>query len=1815
MNRKKDVLSDWKLAAFVIVLAAPLAMAAQPLEVNNAPPITPNNLITNVFLGEGVEVLDVQFEGSAAAVGLFQNGEDEIGLSRGIVMSTGFASATPGRIGVDSPGAAQSSEVVSGSTPDPDMEQLSSTGDINDLVAYTITFVPISDTLRFRYVFASEEYPEYVCSEFNDVFGFFISGPGINGPFSNNAQNIALIPETNLPVAINNVNPGVAGANGAAENCMPPGGSLDFAQYYNSNNGSSGRPVFDGFTSVFTAEAVVIPCNTYTIRLVICDVTDELFDSGVFLEAKSFGTGSLKVETATASLDGSVAEGCTQGELTFSLPKPAESDYFIDYNILGTAENGVDYAFIPSGLFIPAGDSVLAIPVAAFQDGLAEGTETLVVDVQLDLCNRDTIIIPIRERVLISPSLRPDTTLCRGDTLPLDGRVDVPLPPPRTFYNEDTLVISPHNVTLYSDIEVFGVLPATLGPGVIRSVCIEDLRTTWVDDLRIFLIAPGGQFMELVTDIGNSGDNFTGTCFTPLATTRITGLSAADQPFTGAFAPEGFWEDLYGDDSPTNGTWQLALLDKFAADVPVLNRWSITFTPLYEIGYAWQPAGGLSCPECPGPAAAPDTTTSYILTATDSYGCASYDTVTLEILPVLEAPEVVCAAVAASSITVSWGDVPGAAGYEVNIDSAGWAPANGANEHTVDGLFLATTVQVQVRAVGPCGSIAASIECTTPDCTPPAPQVASVTDAFCFGGADGSLALTASGGTPPYQFILNGETNDTGVFDSLPAGTYLAQVVDDVGCPASVQAVIGQPPPLPATLSTDSVSCAGRADGRAAVEINGGNGPFAFSWSDGQADSIATGLAAGAYQLTVTDANGCSYSYEARVGEPEPLLLTVETDAARCAGAANGMATATASGGAGSYGFDFGPGVIIGTVPNRAVGLAAGSYEVTVTDGNGCETVAGYLIEEPPALQVQLAVMDALCADSASAMVSAAVSGGTGGYAYTWLDAAMDTVGQAAVLSGVPAGQYFVEISDANNCLLVEEAVPGEPPPLDYALDVQPASCSGGADGSASLLVAGGAPGYFYNWSDTGDGPATRDGLPVGNYTVTVTDQNACALEIGIEVGSPPAIGLSFSTQPTSCPGNADGQATVTAEGGVPPYAYSWAGGQATPTAIGLGAGAVSVTVTDTNGCEAAGTATVEEAPAINVSAEGTGPLCHGENNGTATAAAQGGAGGFSYLWSNGQTATTATGLAAGAHAVTVTDGNGCAATATLELEEPMPLLGTITTIDATCDPAPGGSATALIQGGTPPYSYAWNDGQSQPSATNLPMGIYMLTVTDANGCVLADTAEVGGIPAISLQLEGRDVSCNGGADGAVAAVAEGGVGSYAFSWSNGSSGAQAIGLAAGAYSVTVSDGIGCTATESLLIGEPPALALETREGRVSCAGDRDGSISVAIEGGTTPYSILWNTGDTAPAVTGLSVGAYFVTVTDANGCRATRETQVVEFSPIEISAETGEARCFGEANGSAAVRASGGMPPYSFSWPGGTTGPALDDVPAGTYILSVTDAAGCEVTEEIAVGQPDAPLSAAINPADASCFGRADGRLEILASGGSPPYRYSLDGDFYSGNNTFIGLVPGSYPVRIRDARECFLLAGPATVGEPAPIEVDLGDTRAAAYGESIRLQPAVAGGVGELAFSWQPADSSLLSCLDCREPLVAVTYQASIKVTVTDENGCSGEDIVTVYPRKERPVFVPSGFSPNGDGNNDRLLVHAREDLEAQVLYFRVFDRWGELLHEANQFEPNDENAGWDGTFRGQPAPGGVYIWHLGVEFADGNREEFSGHATLIR
>lgn len=1793
---------------------------AQPMEVANSAPLTPLNLVTNVFLGEGVEVIDVQFEGQNNAVGYFQNADDEIGIGRGLVMSTGNASTQSGPVGVESVGSTQSSSATSGtSVSDPDLATIANGLGINDVVKYTITFIPISDTLRFNYVFGSEEYPEYVCSDFNDIFGFFISGPGINGPYQNGAENIALIPGTDLPVRINNVNPGVVGANGTLNNCTPPNGSLDFSAFYNANTGTSNQPVFDGFTDVFTAEAVVMPCSTYTIKLVIADVSDGGWDSGVFLEAKSFGTGSLDVEAVTLSLDGSVAEGCAEGLLNFVLPLPVESDYPIDYTILGTAENGVDYQFIPPDLFIPAGDSLVSIPIIAFEDGLMEGTETIMIDIQRDPCNRDTIIIPIKDNPLIPPELRPDTVICQGDTVQLDGTLDVPVPEPLTFYNDHAVTVSPAQTAIYSDIDVFGVIPANLGPSSIISVCIEDLQTTWADDLKIYLFSPGGQFMEMVTDIGNPGDNFIGTCFTPSATNLITDVTIADQPFTGEFAPEGYWEDLYGSDSPTNGTWQLSLFDKFAADVPVLNSWSITFRPTYEISYSWSPTAGLSCTDCPDPQAAPDVTTTYILTASDSYGCITMDTVTIEVIPDLEAPDAICSIITESSITISWPDVAGANSYEVNVDNMGWGPTNGMNDHIVNGLPLSTPVSFMIRAVGQCPGAIDTLVCATPDCTPPSLDIISTTDVSCYSGSDGTATLSAMGGFPPYTYTVDGQTNATGIFNNLAAGNYMAQVLDSTGCPQSALLVIDEPDSLDATLVKEDVTCFNYSDGTATYEITGGAGPYQFNWNNGQqADSIATGLLAGMHTLEVTDANGCVYDYTVEITQPDELLATSAVDSVDCNGDNTGAVTIDVEGGVEPYSYSFTPAVTPGASDNEAIDLARGTYSYTVTDANLCTYESGFEVEEPEELTMQITPVAALCADSASGNATVIVAGGVEPYSYSWQDNTMTEVSTDDNAPNLLAGNYTLEVTDANGCIISDGFAITEPTALNYMINTEEASCDGLLDGTATITPQGGIGGYTYNWSDIGAGPDSRNDLGSGTYDVTITDDNGCNLPITFDITSPEAVVLAFDSTATSCYQGTDGTATAIPSGGTSPYTYLWEDSQVTQTAVGLPGGIIDVTVTDDNGCEAYGSVNVEEATELNISLDGTDVSCFEGADGTITATGTGGTETYTFLWndSQGQTTATATSLSAGMYTVTMTDNNNCEITADYVITEPTALSSTTDSEAATCNPDPDGTATVNASGGTPPYDYLWSDGQTVPIAQALTAGTYYVTITDDNDCTLIDTVEVDGIPMIVLDASSEDVSCNGGNDGQGSIIAVGGSGVYEYDWGAGLPDSPTqTSLSANDYVVTVTDELGCTETITVSVDEPAALTLSTDTEMIRCSGGSDGSAEVLISGGTAPYSVSWSNGDIGNMADSLGLGTYTVTVEDDNGCIESTSVLIEEASPISVTIEVEEVDCYGDRTGSARLLVSGGLPSYTYSWSNGSTAHEIQDVPAGDYTVLITDAAGCEVMEEIYVPQPDEPLEAAITAVDVSCYGEQDGRIIIDATGGTPGYRYSIDGNFFSGSSTFLGLSAGAYGVLVEDANGCILLLDAVEVEEPDPIIVDLGEDRSINFGDTIRLNPEITGGVGAFGYDWFPQDSSIMNCFECSAPLIYVDFQVSFKVIVTDETGCEGEDIVTIYAKKNRPILVPTGFSPNGDNQNDVLMVHARNDIEMNITSYRIFDRWGEQVFEATDFQPNDPVYGWDGTFRGEAVNAGVFIWHVEVEYIDGLKEEFKGHTTLIR
>ena len=1805
---------------------------AQPLEVSNSAPYTPQNLITNVFLGEGVEVLSVTYQGVNKSVGFFKNGTPHIGIDRGIVMTTGSAVTQGTDVGVESNGSVFASEGSSfESVTDPDMATIAGGNATFDMAKYTITFIPTSDTLRFRYAFGSEEYPEYVCSDFNDIFGFFISGPGINGPYQNNGANIALIPGTNLPVRINNVNSGDVGANGSEPNCLPPLGNLGFSQFYNDNDGSAVQPVYDGFTDVFTAEAIVIPCNVYTIKLIISDISDGAFDSGVFLEAKSFGTGSLDVKATTVSLDGSVAEGCSEGTLTFTLPVEVESDYPVEFNVLGTATNGVDYQLIPNDLIIPAGSNSISIPIIAFEDGLVEGTETLILDIRRDVCTRDTIIIPIRDNPLVPADLGLDQRFCEDNAIQLDGTLPVPLPPPPAFTNNNAVPINQTNVSYFSDIQVFGVIPPILGPGVIKSVCIDSLSHRWIDDMDIFLIGPDGQFIELTTDNGGNGGNggtmdfYLNTCFTEEATVPINSpgpfAPPTAVPFTGNWAPEGVWSDLWdGANKATNGTWRLQVIDDANGFTGTLHSWTICFNPVYEINYSWSPQAGLSCSDCPNPVATPDQTTTYVMTATDSYGCSVSDSIMLEIIPDLEAPLASCGTITESSVAAFWPEVTAATGYEISINGGPWMAPSDILSHTITGLALSQSVNISVRAIGECPGPETSLTCTTPDCMPPALTVNQVTDATCHGASDGLTMVSASGGSGgPFMYELDGVNNATGAFSGLAAGNYVALAVDANGCTGSVQLTIGEPQALDVQMvQTSLISCNGQSDGVAEATVNGGTAPFDFVWDNGDVDAIADGLPAGDHNVVITDGNGCVTTRSIALTEPEVLGAQTTTQLVSCFGGRNGVAIATATGGTLPYEY-FWDALAENQRTDTAFQLTAGSYNVTVADANGCTTNALADVTQNPDIVLSVQAQDATCNNLPDGTASVAASGGSGNFSYAWIDSASGfLVGASDLVSQLFEGSYAVVVTDEYSCRDTAQVSISAPTALDVQFITQAPLCTDAADGTATLTASGGTPGYQFTWSDNGAAAApVRNNLAEGSYTVTVTDANSCVAEIAFDLTDPTPVALSTSTTSATCFGGNDATATVLATGGAGGYTYTWSSGQNGATATGLAAGSATVTVSDANGCQAVASVAVEQATALQLVLLPSDLTCFNNNSGMVTATASGGAGNYTYQWANGSQGAIVTNLPAGNIGVTVTDGNGCQTTSITSIAQPSPVTATAASTLVSCLGQPDGTATVTPSGGTPPYAYAWSDPIAQQTqvANGLNTGTFSVTVADANNCTITTSVSIGGTPPISLVATPSDVRCFNGNDGSINVVATGGNGNFVYTWSAPDipQTANPTGLRAGQYSVTVTDSGGCTAIAAAGIAQPTALAVQASGANLICADDGTGSTQSQVSGGTPPYNYLWNTGAGTTDLSNLQAGVYRLSVTDANGCLTIAETTLTEPAALRAEIDPIPVDCYGASTGTVSSNVTGGVQPYAYLWSTGANTPVLESIPAGTYELAITDASGCQIVETAEVLQSEAPLTANFTSKPVTCYGEGDGSIVAITTGGTPSYRYSLDGRDFRGSSTLIGLEAGTYNVYVLDAKGCLFAQSGIQVEEPDPLVVDLGDDITLNYGFEVRLEAQISGGAGALGYSWYPGDTTLLSCIDCATPSANVPYQTSFTLRVTDENGCYDEDIITVFARKSNPVFVPTGFTPNGNSANDRLLVHGKAGV--QVRQFSVYDRWGELLFEARDFEVNDPLIGWDGSYHGKPLNGGVYIWRLEVEFEDGNREVFTGSSTLIR
>lgn len=1276
-----------------------------------------NNALTlaQSLVGSGVTVSNATISGNANQSGTFTNGNSaNLGFNSGVVLSTGNVASVP------QGGSAFASTAYSGAG-DATLNAIAS-GSTQDASVLQFDFVAQGNTLNFRYVFGSEEYPEYVCSQYNDVFGFFISGPNPGGGNYSNS-NIALIPNTSLSVAINAVNSGQPGGGYSSGGCT----SLAYSQYYISNTNGS-FIVYDGYTTVLNANISVVPCQTYHLKLAIADVSDGLYDSGVFLEASSFVSQASSV---TAFFDPgftSTFEGCVGGGFTITVPNLATSSTAINYTVSGTATNGVDYPPLSGTAYVNPGGSTALVYVDPFNDNLSEGTETVTITIY-DPCSGlpvDSATININEppvdTAYASTSLaclgqQVQLTATGGGTYswtPTTGLSNPNIANPTFTITSDMVYTA--NVTFGNcvsnwpvyisadslDANILSVMNTTICPGNTDTLVaqsdygISPLTYQW---------SPAGQ-------VSNPNSEFVFT--SPLATTVYT-VTISDAAGCSASASHTI-------DVATN--LQLSL----GTDVKVCPENSP-----YTLGvpggtfdtYLWS-TGDTSA------SISVSSSGSFSVTVTSGQCTYTSDTISIQFLvpvnPTLAGTGFCTGSqttlqVAQSSYTnILWSTGDTTNSIAVGIAGDYYYSANDSN-----GCFIhsdtATIVENQVPVVNATAS----------------------PDTICPG-----TTSTLSSGSPAGLSYQWSTTETTSSITVSAAGTYYLTVSNAVCASYDTVSVYEYPNPQP-TVVGDTTVCNGEP-----VSFNLTNGPFqSYYWSNG--DSAVTGITvttAGTYNVTVND-GACNWvSNDVHLNNfPTPVPTLSDTGA--CLGnnvilfAENGLVN-----------------ILWNTLDTTLAIIVTnnGTYYYTAADVNGCPVnsdTATITFQAPPTVNVT-ATLDSICPGSSSVLTANGVGSNL---TYSWSPTG-DTSSAITVSQG---GTYIVEVNDffcpAFDTIEIFEY---QFPPVN--LPTSDSVCAG----ESQILTPTGGPYISYTWSD-GNTTTSDTVLLPGVYNVTVNN-GTCDLVSN---------SYTLANYPDSHPHLADTGAcqgnviVLSASPNLP--AIMWNTGSQTDTIQVAVSGDYYYTGIDQHQCTVVSdtaTVTFSTALPVNVTASPD-TVCQGHSS-TLTANAQGN--NLTYLWQpGGDTTGSITVSQTGTYYVTVDDG-ACPGNDSVTIYQYQPVQVLLNADTTVC---PGNNVTVAPNGSF--VTYTWNNGPATSSITVNTAGSYWVTVNDGHCDYVSDTFHLSNFQVPSAAAYSDTNVCTGQP---VTLQADGNYSNYG--WSSGQTGVSIIVTNPGDYSYTATDGNGC---------------------------------------------------------------------------------------------------------------------------------------------------------------------------------------------------------------------------------------------------------------------------------------------------------------------------------------------------------------------------------------------------------------------------------------
>ena len=913
------------------------------------------------------------------------------------------------------------------------------------------------------------------------------------------------------------------------------------------------------------------------------------------------------------------------------------------------------------------------------------------------------------------------------------------------------------------------------------------------------------------------------------------------------------------------------------------------------------------------------------------------------------------------------------------------------------------------------------------------------TDSLCFGDNFGVASVSPSGGGGgPYD--IDWSTNEaTNAISNLSSGTYSVGILYAEDCSIdSTFTIVGLGELIVTIDESENPVCISDNNGIISVSISGGSPEYTLAWTkEGVPFSIEedlSDLGIGLYELSVTDAFGCTGSLSLSLEAQEEVLVETTLVEIDCFENCNASITSTVIQAQEPVTFTWSD--VNGIISNAEFieNICAGTYELVVLDGTGCEYIETFIIDEPEGIEVLEDITNISCNGLAEGMILLTVSGGSAPYS-TSLPSIEANPGEFG-LDNLIAGSYVVDVTDDEGCVVSVPFELIEPETLLVDLSFEDPNCFGESSGSITLIVSGGSEPYSIEWVELGvfDELNLSD-LPSGDYNIIITDAQGCEDSLTVILEDPLEIAVLETTNPVLCNGGNTGSISLEVSGGLEPYTPVWTPVlDASLAQENLTAGVYEVTLTDDNGCEFNNTFEITAPDEIIITEEVSVLNCS-EDLGAIEISIEGGIEPYDISWvgieASGETLLTE--LSAGDYSVTVIDDSECEVTEgyTITVPEAIEIVEVITQPNCFGEL---GVISLEITGGTGLYSIEWTgvEADGDTEILDLIAGTYTVTVTDENGCEEEESYEIILINELAANVNMTQPECFTLNGEAVLAI-EGGTEPYSIIWPGIAADDElsASEIAPGSYTVSITDANLCTIEVEFEITEPYELSVETIFNNVLCNGENTGSIDITLTNSTGVIDYNWvneELGFTSPTqdIENLFAGAYELTATDEIGCVLNETFETLETEELVITLENIQSEtCYGLGNGSIEVSISGGTLDYQINWSG--TGFSSNDedileLASGDYTLNISDLNGCAASEIFTVNS-GALIAPNISSIDSECS-ESTGSISVNIDSDNPIEDISWfdDGVLLTDGliTTIENISSGMYSVEITDDQGC---------------------------------------------------------------------------------------------------------------------------------------------------------------------------------------------------